>query len=278
MASTVTAASGREHDPTYATQLIDACRSGDWSHFQDLMARFPAGGLQIAPGQKSPLWWICHHAPWSDDALRQKMAKRLLAAGSNPNERFLDEPPLLGAVASGMPGLVSSMLKHGADVEGANKHGEHALHELNGIDNEDVRHQVLRVLLKAGADVNATTTYGWTPLAQLAKVGDLEGVRLLLDAGAHANPAGVAPHYTPLNAAAGLGHLALVDLLLDAGADPARVDHDSLDSTFGALFYERLAARQEQQLRDVAETVRANREKSAPVERESGNGLERPKF
>ena len=77
----------------------------------------------------------------------------------------------------------------------------------------------VRVLLDAGADVNAARADGATALLYAAHWDDLETASLLLQAGARVNPAddhGV----TPLARACENTSVRMVELLLDAGADP----------------------------------------------------------
>ena len=75
----------------------------------------------------------------------------------------------------------------------------------------------VNAVLARGADVNAPTRYGVTPLGLAALNGDTAIVRRLLDAGANPNaptPGGE----TPLMTAARVGRLDAVTLLLDRGA------------------------------------------------------------
>ncbi|HWN85863.1 MAG TPA: ankyrin repeat domain-containing protein [Vicinamibacterales bacterium] len=81
--------------------------------------------------------------------------------------------------------------------------------------------QVVRSLVKSGADVNAASGDGSTPLLWAAHGSSLEIARALIAAKATvdaANDFGV----TPLLAASRSGDAAMVELLLRAGADPKR--------------------------------------------------------
>lgn len=71
-----------------------------------------------------------------------------------------------------------------------------------------------------GADPNARSTAGCTPLHYAMLSGDIEIVRMLLKAGADPN-AENAYRETPLTFAAATGELASVKMLLQAGADPS---------------------------------------------------------
>jgi ankyrin repeat protein len=87
------------------------------------------------------------------------------------------------------------------------------------------RKTVAQVLLQAGADVNARDEYGLTPLHSAAAWGHVELTRILLGAGADAN-AGDARRQTPLHLVAGRrvpplsAYASVTRVLLDAGARP----------------------------------------------------------
>ncbi|MDP6679983.1 MAG: ankyrin repeat domain-containing protein, partial [Verrucomicrobiota bacterium] len=72
--------------------------------------------------------------------------------------------------------------------------------------------------LTAGADVNAKTESGWTPLHEAARSARKEIGELLIAKGAEVNAQG---QYmaTPLHYAAGEGHKEVVELLIAKGAD-----------------------------------------------------------
>ena len=83
--------------------------------------------------------------------------------------------------------------------------------------NADVD-QVKTQLAQACVDVNLVNRYGFTPLHYAARVGSPEIARLLLQAGAKLD-ADMGDQVTPLHEAAGKGKIAVVQLLLAAGAD-----------------------------------------------------------
>lgn len=77
---------------------------------------------------------------------------------------------------------------------------------------------VAKVLLAAGAKVNAKDGGRETPLHSAAMEGSTSLVQVLLDAGADVN-ARDEEGLTPLHSAASWGHIRLVRLLIEAGAD-----------------------------------------------------------
>lgn len=86
-----------------------------------------------------------------------------------------------------------------------------------------VDHELVRALLKSGANPNAVNQYGATPLAEAVKLGDLPLVTLLLDAGADVR-VGNADGQTPLMLAASIGLTEVAKLLIARGADVNQVE------------------------------------------------------
>ena len=90
--------------------------------------------------------------------------------------------------------------------------------------------EVTRLLLSKGADPGAKATDGFTPLHLAASAGRADLASLLIEArvdvNAVAKPRASLPS-TPLAAAAGSGEIETVRLLLDAGAHPAKVPEES---------------------------------------------------
>ena len=77
--------------------------------------------------------------------------------------------------------------------------------------------EAVKVLLKAGADVNARDKDGGTPLYAAVFWGHVELVKLLLEAGANVNAKGIGGD-TPLHLAAIQGNVGAVKVLREAGA------------------------------------------------------------
>jgi ankyrin repeat protein len=113
------------------------------------------------------------------------------------------------AITIGTPGRVAQLLGERPGLaKAADQLGKTGLHyaaEVNQVD-------AARALLEAGADLEARTTWGATPLDWAATMGSVAVGELLLQRGASG--------YTLVTAAA-LGHLDQVQRIVESGADPA---------------------------------------------------------
>lgn len=83
------------------------------------------------------------------------------------------------------------------------------------------------MLLKAGAQKDAQTKQGYTPLHVACHHGHVNMVRLLIEQGAEINPV-TSAGYTPLHQAAQQGHVLVINLLLKNKADPNAVTNVSM--------------------------------------------------
>lgn len=122
---------------------------------------------------------------------------------------------LYGAAACGRHDIVKILLASGADVDCVNKDGETPLWRAANNGHTEV----VQALTDAGADVNKSDNVGLTPLYRGAFNGATEVVRVLVDAGADVNKS--ASGITPIGIAGPSyrNHPDVVDLLRQAGAN-----------------------------------------------------------
>ncbi len=116
---------------------------------------------------------------------------------------------------------VRVLLKHGANANAASDTGNTPLiiasEQYGSAD-------VLKELLRQGADVRATSRDGESPVRAAARAGDVEALRVLLAHGADVNVVNRTTYsgsadVSALMIAAEFGHLDCVELLLEKGAD-----------------------------------------------------------
>jgi uncharacterized protein len=113
-----------------------------------------------------------------------------------------------------------------------NRQLEHAL--------TDRDHARVRSLIREGANVDTWSWAGGTALFSAAAAGDLEFARELLDRGADVNAA-TKIGLTPVNAAIGMNS-SVLPLLLDRGANPNSTDHHGITPLMWAASCRRIGA------------------------------------
>ena len=152
------------------------------------------------------------------------MVRLLVEAGADVNaaEGFGGNTPLHEAVEGGNAEIVQILVDAGADIEAEGFMGQTPL----SLAAEEGASEIMQILLGQGAD-NGTPegedkqspAIGSEALFTAIKKGDVETVRLLVEAGADVNAAEGFGGNTPLHEAVEGGNAEIVQILVDAGAD-----------------------------------------------------------
>ena len=110
----------------------------------------------------------------------------LLDHGANPNTAVGDDIPLLCAVKNSYVEIVKLLLKRGANINAQNEFGYTALHQAVSryFSKFEQPTRLIRLLLARGAYVNESDSYRGLPLGIAVEEGYLDFVKLLLKAGA----------------------------------------------------------------------------------------------
>jgi ankyrin repeat protein len=196
------------------TNLLQAIRAGDAGKAEALMQDAAALEARDEHGN-TPLMT----AAWLADAT---MLERLLKAGADVNAGNKAGATAL-LYASTLEDKARLLIASGADVKAQSKLGNTALILAA---RKPGNSRTVKLLLGRGANVHAKNVFGTTALMCAAAAGDMDSVRLLLDAGADIN---ARPNMdvdgfifgggrTPLMWAAFLGAEPLAKLLLERGA------------------------------------------------------------
>ena len=217
-----------------AAPLVDAAKAGNSAAATALLAKKVDVNAAEADGTTALHW-----AVRNDDA---KLVDQLIRAGANAKaQNRYGVTPIALACENGSAPVVERLIKAGVSANTTGPLGETALH----LCARTGKPEALRVLLTNGARVDTIENWrGQTPLMWAAAEGNVDAMKLLIEAGADVNarstiivwerqrseeprdkwlpPGGL----TPLLFAARDGKTASAKVLLDAGADVNIVDPD----------------------------------------------------
>jgi hypothetical protein len=152
-----------------------------------------------------------------DDEICEVLVVMLIDNGADVNARaLLDRAPLHDACSGGKLATVEALLRRGADPNARNEYGQTPL--INAIDRRHTEvTEIVRTLLASGADCNASAQNAESPLHRAARHGLHDVIELLLGAGANPNAAGLwgfTPLYEAISAVALIEDLALPSIRL----------------------------------------------------------------
>ena len=138
--------------------------------------------------------------------------------------------PLMQAARVGDTTVAARLIEQGADVNASQ-----GMHTALKLAAQEGHADMVRLLLGAGADVDAGTKEdgGWTALMFAAMEGRVDIAKILLDAGAHINAVretGELKGWTALMSAILEEHEEMVAFLIAAGADINATDSDGFSA------------------------------------------------
>ena len=164
---------------------------------------------------------------WSSSAVRAgeltdavkaddlKRVQALISGGADVNESGLFGNPLHMAVAKGSVEIARVLIDAGADIEAEGSSGAHPLHTA-ALGNKTA---VTALLIEHGANVDARDSKAMTPLIVSATFGYVKIAGALLEAGADPELEDDASHWRAIHHAAFNGHLEVTELLLSNGVN-----------------------------------------------------------
>lgn len=163
-----------------------AAQRTDSEAVESLLAAGADVNAAVVPSGRTPLHYVFVHRlgdhPTNVDAEAAAIVETLVKAGADVNARAAGNwTPLDLAVQGGGPKAVGALLEAGGDMQAGRRYT--ALH-LAAWRSDGEAATVVEVLLRAGADVNAESEDGSTPLHHAMQSNGEGVVALLLQAGA----------------------------------------------------------------------------------------------
>ncbi|XP_050294137.1 ankyrin repeat and KH domain-containing protein 1-like isoform X2 [Anthonomus grandis grandis] len=152
-----------------------------------------------------------------------ELAQVLLAMHANVEDRGIkgECTPLMEAASAGHLDIVRLLVHHGADVNAQSTSGNTPLMYAcaGGHTEVSILEEVVKFLLENGANVEDHNENGHTPLMEAASAGHVALAKILLMHGAGINTHSNEFKESALTLACYKGHLDMVRFLLEAGAD-----------------------------------------------------------
>jgi ankyrin repeat protein len=220
---------GASEEGSASASLVAAVRGGEFRHTRALLGEGgDANALdRDAEGGEQPL---LHLAVRAGDRV---LLKLLLASGADVDGEARSEQfqggrtALHWAAEAGDCELIEPLLHAGADPN--RRDGRSFVVEISGqtpllIATRGNALEAVEMLLSVGAKPDGRGSEGDSPLCVAVEAGHADVARILLGAGARADRKG---EQSPLVAAAGEGQLECVKMLIEAGADPAQPSGDA---------------------------------------------------
>jgi ankyrin repeat protein len=126
--------------------------------------------------------------------------------------------------AAAVPGIIQSLVKHGADPNRALPNGMTPI--LYAVGSSDTT--ILKALLDVGADLNIVAGSGATAFGEAVEAGQTNAVKLLIGRGARTDGVEIAFGRTPLHFAVLRGELPMVETILPVIPDLNTIDSASM--------------------------------------------------
>jgi ankyrin repeat protein len=208
------------------TPLMKAASNGHVP-MMELLAKHGANPDHVAHYQgETPLHYAIynHHR----DAIAWLLNRKVQLSNVMEDIGIGGVTPLMLAAYLGQPDTVEQLLNAGADVNFKEpEDGYTVLHYLPSESNRSTALACYPLLKEAGAQIDARTDEGSTPLRSAALWGHLELVIQLIEDGAQVNHV-TSFGSTALHTAAERGHHLVVQALLKRGADPNLANREGL--------------------------------------------------
>jgi ankyrin repeat protein len=180
----------------------------------------------------TPLWFAIK-------SNRTDIVELLLSGHADPNALVMAGPdlteyggnitPLKLAVLLDNPRIARMLISAGAQVDAKGPDGHTALYGAV----RDCRLDLIRFLIQQGAQVNVRDTEGASPLDQAVWAGSIDAVAILLAHGARLNEPDTQTGATPINEAAFMGRTEVIQFLLQFHPDigiPDKRGYSPLDN------------------------------------------------